>query len=177
MSVIPTFFAERENHASVTFKCPICGRKNRHGMPIWTRDCVGHRVSHCRCYDNGYNIDIIEPVIVKTTKQYNEEYRRCKAKKIPFFPIKQKRGTFEIHCDMWPINYDLSPEAVNKCTDVLRKAVKRVKGKNAGFWISKTGFTISKVPAGYHVGYISKLSKIVYDPANYVSIFPEEQTK
>ncbi len=170
--IIPTVMTVRDTDAQVKFQCPTCGRTNRHGVPLWDRSSLGHRISHCECYPNGYDLDIIEPVNVKGSKQYNNEYHRCKARKIPFFVVKTRGQRVDVHCDMWPINFDLTPEAVAKCSAVLKQMLQHVRGKNAGFWIGKTGFTIYRVPWGYHVDHVKKLAKIVYEKANHVPIHP-----
>lgn len=49
---------EREKPGcNLVFQCPVCGTRNAHGGyygEIGAAD--GHRVSHCRCWKDGYNL-------------------------------------------------------------------------------------------------------------------------
>ena len=46
---IPIFYTKLED-GQRSFKCPICRVTNLHGYP------EGHRVSHCPCWPNGYEL-------------------------------------------------------------------------------------------------------------------------
>lgn len=54
---IPTFKVVRDGPHMVKFRCPKCGRVNRHGVPQDSEP--HHKVSHCLitdCWPQGYYI-------------------------------------------------------------------------------------------------------------------------
>jgi hypothetical protein len=46
---IPRIKAKRWGDLAIVF-CPVCGRKNIHG---WKN---GHRIAHCNCWEDGYDL-------------------------------------------------------------------------------------------------------------------------
>lgn len=49
MTSYPIIYADQNPHTGfLSFKCPVCGRMNRHGRG------EGHRASHCGCWPDGY---------------------------------------------------------------------------------------------------------------------------
>ena len=42
----------------LVFKCPVCGKENVHGGHYKNKGAAdGHRVSHCGCWPDGYNLE------------------------------------------------------------------------------------------------------------------------
>jgi hypothetical protein len=63
MSRLPSFSTEYDITAmQASFICPSCGNKNTHG----TLGGFGHRVSHCKCWPDGY-------VILEPGRDYPED--------------------------------------------------------------------------------------------------------
>lgn len=60
MSEIPTFKAVPDGPYMVKFRCPKCGRVNRHGRHQDTEP--HHKVAHCvkDCWPNGYYVQLEE---------------------------------------------------------------------------------------------------------------------
>jgi predicted RNA-binding Zn-ribbon protein involved in translation (DUF1610 family) len=55
---VPVFSCGRSsrNRAYIVFVCPKCGARNCHGGGERLGDGDGHRVSHCGCWPNGYDL-------------------------------------------------------------------------------------------------------------------------
>ncbi|PZX39388.1 hypothetical protein LY56_02921 [Roseinatronobacter thiooxidans] len=54
-NTIPTFAVAILNGQAV-FKCPSCRKRNIHG----TGALPGHRISHCPCWLDGYNLTLVD---------------------------------------------------------------------------------------------------------------------
>ena len=57
----PVFDCEPDGTRAMAFRCPKCGKRNRHG--ISHGDTPSHRAAHCRCWPGGYFIRLADPTL------------------------------------------------------------------------------------------------------------------
>lgn len=109
--------------------------------------------------------------IVKNTEQFNREYRKCKKEGTSFVVIETHGRKAQLQYDMWPINYDLSPEAIREIELLFEKLVQNPSTKGIiTYSANKTIGYIDNILFTLAEEALPKLANIINDEKNWVPI-------